>query len=553
MEYADGGSLKKFLKENKDITWMDKCKLAYQLSCAVACLHDEGIVHRDLHSNNVLVHQGNIKLADFGLSKKVGDASKTQRELFGVVPYIDPKRFGSRTYSLNKKSDVYSIGVLLWEISKGQPPFYVEGESYDASLAIQILQGSRESPVPGTPADYVKLYSECWDGDPDKRPTIQEVVERLKSMVSQSDTTSSQQQFESDQIPSKNMTMNSAESYASHGDLSRIIQSFNKMNMESFTSTSNKQGFVLPENELNLNAVESAMSSSDIEPPQNAEVEEIIKFIFEVTNRINEVNEKSFRKKHILDYLKNNNINSQEIFDWLLKHQYSSMNATFLLGYFYYYGIETVEDHDKAFNFFSKASKQNHMLARYFVGKCYQNGYGTTKNERMAFGYFERLANENFAIGQLEVGYCYNLGLGVNEDPAKAIHWYEKASDNGNVAATYKLGQKYINGMGVSKNLEKAFELFKRSAEKGYLDGMVMLGVCYNGGIGTNIDWTKGFECYEKAANLGNMIAQYNLANMYKNGEGTEKNMELAIHWFKASAEQGYSNAQKQLNRLLKS
>jgi len=48
--------------------------------------------------------------------------------------------------------------VLLWEISSGQPPFYVEGEPYDDSLAVQIMQGLRETPVPDTPDYYVKLY-----------------------------------------------------------------------------------------------------------------------------------------------------------------------------------------------------------------------------------------------------------------------------------------------------------------------------------------------------------------------------------------------------------
>jgi hypothetical protein len=51
---------------------------------------------------------------------------------------------------------VYSVGVLLWEISSGQPPYYVEGESYDGSLAIQIIQGLRETAVP---TEYVKLYT----------------------------------------------------------------------------------------------------------------------------------------------------------------------------------------------------------------------------------------------------------------------------------------------------------------------------------------------------------------------------------------------------------
>ncbi|POG65679.1 kinase-like domain-containing protein, partial [Rhizophagus irregularis DAOM 181602=DAOM 197198] len=79
-------------------------------------------------------------------------------------------------YSLNKKSDVYSVGVLLWEISSGKPPFYVEGESYDCGLAFQIVQGHRETTVPDTPIEYVKLYTECWDDNPDNRPSIQEVV-----------------------------------------------------------------------------------------------------------------------------------------------------------------------------------------------------------------------------------------------------------------------------------------------------------------------------------------------------------------------------------------
>ena len=106
-----------------------------------------------------------IKLADFGLSKRIGVSSNFQSKLFGIVPYVDPKSFNRRKnnttqiYSLNEKSDVYSIGVLLWEISSGQPPFYAEGEQYDVGLALDISQGLRETIVPDTPEDYVKVYT----------------------------------------------------------------------------------------------------------------------------------------------------------------------------------------------------------------------------------------------------------------------------------------------------------------------------------------------------------------------------------------------------------
>jgi serine/threonine protein kinase len=97
------------------------------------------------------------------LSKRIGASSNIQSKLFGSVPYIDPKIFGdnqtSQMSSLNKKSDVYSVGVLLWEISSGKPPFYVEDESYDICLALNIFRGQRETVVPGTYVKYESIYT----------------------------------------------------------------------------------------------------------------------------------------------------------------------------------------------------------------------------------------------------------------------------------------------------------------------------------------------------------------------------------------------------------
>ena len=103
----------------------------------------------------MLIHQDAIKLADFGLSKRIEEASKSKSNLFGVIPYIDPKKFSGD--NLNKKSDVYSVGILLWEISSGFPPF--RDETHDITLVCKISQGQRETVIPGTPVDYFNLYT----------------------------------------------------------------------------------------------------------------------------------------------------------------------------------------------------------------------------------------------------------------------------------------------------------------------------------------------------------------------------------------------------------
>ncbi|GBC47620.2 kinase-like domain-containing protein [Rhizophagus irregularis DAOM 181602=DAOM 197198] len=451
MEYADGGSLSKYLKENfEKLTWEVKLNLAYQLASAVSCLHDEDIIHRDLHSNNVLVNQNTIKLADFGLSKRIEASTKKKKDLFGIVPYMDPKKFSNRSYSLNKKSDVYSVGVLLWEISNGKPPFYVEGESYDCSLAFQIVQGHRETTVPDTPIEYVKLYTECWDDNPDNRPSIQEVVERLDGIINQKTENIDEKTDQS--FTNKNIVLNSIEE-SSHGELSQVIQEFNKMNtkeiMGTMTSTSNQiiSQNILPENDLSVI------------------VNNITEFILEVLN--NKRNNDKLRQK-VIDYFNNQNINPQEIYNWLFNNQNYNSNSIFLLGFFNLYGIETSENKMMAFDLFINASEQDHTLAQYFVGFCYYCGRGTSQNYPLAFKYYEKVANKDCAIGQLYTGSCYSNGHGINKEPKLAIYWYEKAANNGNVLGMSNLGYCYKIGEGVEKDIDKAIYWYKKSAEQGY-------------------------------------------------------------------------------------
>ncbi|RGB28566.1 kinase-like domain-containing protein [Rhizophagus diaphanus] len=183
LEYANGGTLNTYLGKNfNDLGWDDKSHLALQLADAIGFLHDNDIVHRDLHSGNILIHQNSIKLTDFGLSKKVTEASSITSTIQGVIPYVDPKKLNDKNYKLNKKSDVYSVGVLLWQISSGHEPF--EGIEQDVSFNLSLIKGKREKIIDGTPVKYSKSYTECWKYESNERPSMHEVILALKEIIS---------------------------------------------------------------------------------------------------------------------------------------------------------------------------------------------------------------------------------------------------------------------------------------------------------------------------------------------------------------------------------
>ena|SRR5688572_16749620 len=99
-----------------------------------------------------------IKVADFGLSRRLNEVSSSNMNINGMLPYIDPQRF--KCQRANKTSDVYSVGVLLWEISSGQKPF--NDDSHLAVLIVKISCGERETPIPGTPIDYINIYTSIY-------------------------------------------------------------------------------------------------------------------------------------------------------------------------------------------------------------------------------------------------------------------------------------------------------------------------------------------------------------------------------------------------------
>ena len=95
----------------------------------------------------------------------------------GTAAYRDPLSFRFQLYKRGKKSDIFSLGVLLWEISSGKIPC-----NKCANVAEYRKNGYRDSTFPDTPGTYVQLYSACWSENPDERPSCEVVYKQLKHL-----------------------------------------------------------------------------------------------------------------------------------------------------------------------------------------------------------------------------------------------------------------------------------------------------------------------------------------------------------------------------------
>lgn len=147
MEYIDGITLKEYLDQRKDIRWKEAVHFTTQILRALQHAHDKGIVHRDIKPQNImLLPDGTIKVTDFGiarLSRADLRATTEGDKAIGSVHYISPEQ--ARGEITDEKADLYSVGVMLYEMLTGRLPFEA-----DNAVSVAIMQMQSEAKLPRT-------------------------------------------------------------------------------------------------------------------------------------------------------------------------------------------------------------------------------------------------------------------------------------------------------------------------------------------------------------------------------------------------------------------
>ena len=142
MELIDGITLKQYMEKRGQLNWREALHFITQIMKALAHAHSRGIIHRDIKPQNIMVlRDGSVKVADFGIACLANSANTLTQEALGSVHYMSPEQArGDRT---DARSDIYSAGVVLYEMLTGRLPF--EGDSA-VSVAIQHLSSVPLSP-----------------------------------------------------------------------------------------------------------------------------------------------------------------------------------------------------------------------------------------------------------------------------------------------------------------------------------------------------------------------------------------------------------------------
>lgn len=499
MEYAETGSLRSWLiehKHNKKHRISEGLELFKQTCLGIKAIHDAGLAHLDLKPENLLLCKDGdkiiVKVSDFGISRNVEhfsiNVASVMQESLGTPYYMSPEQIRTaRQKDVGSQADIYSLGIILFEILDGDPPF--DGSAEEVKHKHLEMEPPK---LKGIDKTIATLVDKCLTKKPAERfQTVASVLNVLGVSVS------STEELDENAVKIR-------EAVALHNGTNGKID-----------YTKAKALFLeLAERDYPLGKMWVAQCYNT-----------------GCCNFPNDVERAQKIANEVIDQVKQSALLGDEM-------------AAFLLGNAYQSGLGLDQDYKKAIEWYRKSAETGNNDAMYDLGWMYESGYGVTQDDEKAAECFRKSAEAGNTNGLYTLAMMYEVGLGVTKDCEKTVELYRKAANIGDRESMCRLGILYKEGRCVTQNDEKAAEWYLKSAEAGNMVAMTKLARMYQeGGRDVAKDYSKAKYWFHKASEMGDSLAMLLLGLMYKKGEGVTQDHKQAFRFLSNAAEEGESDA----------
>lgn len=561
----------------------------------------QGVIHRDIKPGNIIIQPNDApKILDFGISRvaSFGSTLTDPNLQMGSIAYMSPEQIIDPA-NVDWRSDIYALGVNLWELFVGQSP-YPKVTSFEKAVEVQN-NIRREALEPLTEVIG------------DLSPETQAFLRRIQPIIARATAKDANNRYQSCSemsaalqavlLPEPEMSANVIlpAGVAPPADIAAPAASNAPMpaiDMSAFETDDPEEPHTI------FQRIPATHSLSDPLPPAPAAPEPVPAApVIDTTNpglsiprfvpapaAINEtspgirlpipplpaalpaqpidVTQPGTTRLTAAQLAQPNTENRSpqpripKLLPLAKRYQrailiYGAIGIVTLIAVGVFWSRLATNTQAADDNSQKAAVTEKALRQKTFADSCYQVGQnfysgqnGTAQDYKKAAEWYGRAAKSGSANGQNDLGYMYQLGLGVSQNDTIAALWYRRAAEQGEADAQNSLGNMYAGGFGVKQDYEQAAQWYQKATDQSNAKGQNNLGTMYYLGNGVSVDKAMAATLYRKAADQGNKEAQYNIGLMYETGEGVEQNISKAIQWYRLAAKQGYPNAKKALREM---
>ena len=586
-EYLSGGSLADLLSRSKDrgLPIADVLRIGVQICGALEYAHSLGVVHGDLTPASVMIAaDGSVKLSDFGLGLPLA-ISLSHLAGEGITvdtgAYVAPEQISGG--SPEPRGDLYSLGLMLYEMIAGSPPF-VRGEDPIADRLARKPPRLERADAPGA---LLNLVRRLLQKRPDRRPaSAASVGDALRSMAAMPRPRPIE--VESAPAPSRDASVkiggagqaigvgamrSSANPWAAlkvvsyAAPLSSAIVAVAMLAVISVGATrlahksfGQFNSVAAPRAEWpQLTAGPADLASAGVshlqpEPlraPAAAQPQQTVASVAVPASQT------APRPENLA---RTDSTNSgpggkpyqdakpyQELTDLARDGDAAAQAA---LGNLYLRGEDAARNYGEAVRWFGKAATGGNPQAQVGLGYMYATGKGVKQDYKQAAKWFLMAGAKGDPDAEYNLALMYDQGQGVAADRSEAFQWLRRAAAQDDASAQYDLGRKYMEGQGVAQDYSRALQWLRKAAAQGNIPAENAVGYLYEKSGPELRDYSMALKWYRKAAERGYAKAQLNLGLMYEDGEGGLADYTQAARWYRMASDQGEAYAQTRLGAM---